>query len=294
MDAQRALLDELMGPQRDIPESQRREIKFDEPEIDKFWLVGMNPFDMFRNTPWSTRLPDIYRRAIGKEYGGEKSQPKEVLSQWAELPEKAKEKYGYEGQLYQFLDELVRNNDRTVMRARQAHEAKACEITDADAERLRAVESEISLLTKEAEAAGEEGDVDGSLSLMTRVEDLNKQKEAIIKPQDARVQKVLVCEVSGNVVQNTDVRIQEHYSGRIYLSWKGVRDKLAELRTKFNGKPPRPIPHYDWRKDPEFHPELRKHRRPRDRSPDSDRDRRRRRRRDDPPRDDRNRYYHRR
>lgn len=256
MDAQRALLDELMGPQRDVPESQRREIKFDDHEIDKFWLVGMQPFDMFRNTPWSTRLPDIYRRALGREWtGDEKAQPKEVLEQYAQLPAKAKERYGYEGNLFLFLDELVRTNDRAVQRARQAHEAKACEITDAEAEKLRSVEAEIAKLTKEAEAAGEQGDVDTSLSLMSKVEDLNKQRDAVIKPQDARIQKVLVCEVSGNVVQNTEVRIQEHYSGRIYLSWKAVRDKLAELRAKFNNKPPpRPILSYDWRADPDFFP----------------------------------------
>lgn len=265
MDAQRALLDELMGPQRDVPESQRREIKFDDREIDKFWLVGMQPFDMFRNTPWSTRLPDIYRRALGREWTGEeKAQPKEVLEQYAQLPAKAKERYGYEGSLYLFLDELVRTNDRAVQRARQAHEAKACEITDAEAEKLRSVEAEIAKLTKEAEAAGEQGDVDTSLSLMSKVEDLNKQREAVIKPQDARIQKVLVCEVSGNVVQNTEVRIQEHYSGRIYLSWKAVRDKLAELRTQFNNKPPpRPIPSYDWRADPDFFPSS-KRRQPQD------------------------------
>lgn len=248
MDAQRALLDELMGKQRDVPEAERRQIKFDDPEIDKLWLVGLQPFDMFKNTPWSSRVPEIYRRAVGREWTvGE--QPRDVIDQWQKLPAKAQEKYGYEWQLYVFLEELVRCSDRAVQRARQSHESKA---SDVDSARLRDLEAQILKVTREAEVS----DVDRSLSMMVRAEELRQAKDALIRPQ---IQKVLVCEVSGNVVQNTEVRIQEHYSGRIYLSWKAVRDKLAELKVKYNNKPPpRPLPRYDWRRDPEFFPRRRR------------------------------------
>lgn len=250
MEAQRALLDELMGKQRDVPEAQRRLIKFDDPDIDKLWLVGLQPFDMFRNTPWASRVPEIYRRAVGREWTAG-DQPRDVIEQWNKVPAKAQEKYGYEWTLYVFLEELVRCSDRTVQKARQAHESKA---GDVDAAKLRDLDAQIAQVTKEASIG--ESDVDRSLSMMARAEELRLAKDALLRPQ---VQKVLVCEVSGNVVQNTQVRIQEHYAGRIYLSWKAVRDKLAELKEKYNYKPPpRPIPRYDWRKDPEFFPRRRR------------------------------------
>eukprot|EP00635_Sarcinochrysidales_sp_CCMP3193_P007778 CAMPEP_0118915226 /NCGR_PEP_ID=MMETSP1166-20130328/15433_1 /TAXON_ID=1104430 /ORGANISM="Chrysoreinhardia sp, Strain CCMP3193" /LENGTH=436 /DNA_ID=CAMNT_0006854889 /DNA_START=106 /DNA_END=1417 /DNA_ORIENTATION=- len=246
----RALLDELMGSQRDLPESERREIRFDDPEIDKFWLVGLDPFSMFRNTPWATRLPEMYRRAVGRPWSGDperRERPRGVREVWAEVPEEAKLKYGYEGELLAFLEELIKTNDRAVQRARLAHEAKASEITDADAEKVKAFDFEIDALTKQAEVAGENGEIDVSLNFMAKVDDLQKRKALVFKPNDVRVQKVLVCEVSGNVVQNTPVRIQEHYQGRIYLSWKSVRDKYAELQAKFHGAaPPRPVPGYDY------------------------------------------------
>ena len=275
VDDQRALLDELMGTQRDIPEDKKREIRFDDKDIDKFWLVGLQPFDMFRNTPWSPKLPELYRRAVGRHWTGkEKEQPRHVLEQWAAVPEEAKVKYGYEGELYAFLEELVKTNDRTVQKARTNHEAKASEITDDDAAKLKSIEDDIDSYTKQAEAAGENGDIDVSLTYMSKVEELQKRKTLLFKPTDIRVQKVLVCEISGNVVQNTPVRIQEHYQGRIYLSWKAVREKHSELQKKFESKPPpRPVPYYDYRHDPDLGPSS-KPRSPHRTSRDEDRQRR--------------------
>ena len=65
MDEQRALLDQLMGSQRDIPDHKKREVHFYDREIDKFWLLGVQPFDLFRNTSWSPRLASIYRGSMG-------------------------------------------------------------------------------------------------------------------------------------------------------------------------------------------------------------------------------------
>ena len=53
---------------------------------------------------------------------------------------------------------------------------------------------------------------------------------------EEKTKKVLVCEVSGNVVQNTEIRIQEHYQGRLYLGWKKVRDRYALIKDKYKDK----------------------------------------------------------
>ena len=53
---------------------------------------------------------------------------------------------------------------------------------------------------------------------------------------EEKAKKSLVCEVSGNVVQNTEIRIQEHYQGRLYLGWKKVRDRYALIKDKYKDK----------------------------------------------------------
>lgn len=52
MDAQRALLDELMGAERDVPLTQRsnRQLHFTDPGVCKFELAGVCPNQLFTNT----------------------------------------------------------------------------------------------------------------------------------------------------------------------------------------------------------------------------------------------------
>ena len=52
MDAQRAMLDELMGKERNVPLTERtgRALKFSDPEICKYNLAGLCPYGLFRNT----------------------------------------------------------------------------------------------------------------------------------------------------------------------------------------------------------------------------------------------------
>ena len=83
MDAQRALLDQLMGSQRDVPDAEKKEVRYYCAEIDKLWLLGVQPFDLFRNTIWAAKLPAIYRNALGRDWGadGAVEQPLSVLSE---------------------------------------------------------------------------------------------------------------------------------------------------------------------------------------------------------------------
>ena len=37
-------------------------------------------------------------------------------------------------------------------------------------------------------------------------------------------------------MQNTEIRIQEHYQGRLYLGWKKVRDRYALIKDKYKDK----------------------------------------------------------
>ena len=237
MDEQRALLDQLMGSQRDIPDHKKREVHFYDREIDKFWLLGVQPFDLFRNTSWSPRLASIYRGSMGYDLQRSmgREQPLAVLPEWNALPQDKQDAYGYEHELCIFLEALIRSCDKNVEKARDAHERGATDVTPQEAQQLLDLETKIADIQKRSEAAVESGDVDTSLSLLAEVDQL-EQKKRQVGHMEEKTKKVLVCEVSGNVVQNTEIRIQEHYQGRLYLGWKKVRDRYALIKDKYKDK----------------------------------------------------------
>ncbi len=48
----RAMLDELMGKERNVPLDKRsnKRLRFDDPDICKYALAGLCPFGLFKNT----------------------------------------------------------------------------------------------------------------------------------------------------------------------------------------------------------------------------------------------------
>ena len=48
----RAMLDELMGKERNVPLDQRKgtDMKFNDPEVCKYALAGLCPYGLFKNT----------------------------------------------------------------------------------------------------------------------------------------------------------------------------------------------------------------------------------------------------
>ncbi len=51
-DAMRAMLDELMGKERNVPMDQRKgtDMRFNDPEVCKYALAGLCPYGLFKNT----------------------------------------------------------------------------------------------------------------------------------------------------------------------------------------------------------------------------------------------------
>lgn len=48
----RAMLDELMGKERNVPLDQRKgtDLRFNDPEVCKYALAGLCPYGLFKNT----------------------------------------------------------------------------------------------------------------------------------------------------------------------------------------------------------------------------------------------------
>jgi len=218
MDEQRKLLDQLMGKHRNADASVKvKERHFSDNDVCKFHLAGLCPYSLFQNTRSDLGFhpDDIEDDETCKE-------------EWDKLNEREKIKYGYEKQLMLFLRKLVQRCDERV--ERQKSRQIDAMITEGDVERAMLMEKQIKDLTASAEQLAEEGEIEQAQALMSQVERLKQAKEKIAAgPQGEK--RMIVCEVSGNLMSNTDneERIQAHFTGKMYIGWKKVRETLKQL-----------------------------------------------------------------
>lgn len=283
IDAQRAMLDALMGRDRNLGDEEKKNIKrhFSDAEICKYYLCGLCPYQLFKNTksdlgPYDKLLDD------------------KMKSQWEDTPQTEKDKYGYERDLLDFLADLVADLDRRVARNKAriekeeevelTEQGKLLEtLSDVDRTRLFDISKEMMALTTHARELGEDGKVDEAYRVMSQMDALKSERIAIEKklprpliPNDQK--KLVLCEVSGNFLSSTDSaeRLRAHFEGKQYKGWKAVRDKYEALLSK---NPPKGVKGYG----PDYKERSTSHRSSRERDRgrrERDRDRRDRSRRD--------------
>mmetsp|Transcript_40314 Transcript_40314/g.95794 ORF Transcript_40314/g.95794 Transcript_40314/m.95794 type:complete len:322 (+) Transcript_40314:134-1099(+) len=232
MDMTRALLDELMGKERDVPLDVRtnKARRFDDEDICKYDLCGLCPYSLFKNT----------RSDLGickwEVHGDE-----QVKEQWSKLEEKEKARYPYEHELMTELEQLVREMDRKIARAKDRAEKESAPrpLSEADKKALDDLDAKMKEALEKAEKLGEEGDVDGAQVFSQQAESLAKQKETQYRQLTQPERTMSVCEVCGVFINSTDneARRRDHLAGKQYLGWKAIREKLAELQKKLAGVP---------------------------------------------------------
>jgi len=233
MDSARALLDELMGKERDVPPEHKsnRVRKFHDDDICKYELCGLCPYSLFKNT----------RSDLGMckytDHGDES-----VKEQWAALDDKEKLKYPYQHELLSELEQLTREMDRKIQRAKDRAEKESAPrpLSDKDKEALEELDRKAKEALEKAEQLGEEGDVDGAQVFSLQAEAFAKQKEKELRHLTQPDRTMTVCDVCGVFINSTDneARRRDHLAGKQYLGWKAIREKLADLQTLLAGVPP--------------------------------------------------------
>ena len=78
-------------------------MKFSDDEIDKYWLCGLSPYDLFKNTRSDLGLWD-------------KIQDEKCKEEWDALPQEKKDEYGYEFELMMKLQSMVYDLDKSISR----------------------------------------------------------------------------------------------------------------------------------------------------------------------------------
>eukprot|EP00468_Gymnochlora_sp_CCMP2014_P005595 CAMPEP_0167746070 /NCGR_PEP_ID=MMETSP0110_2-20121227/3505_1 /TAXON_ID=629695 /ORGANISM="Gymnochlora sp., Strain CCMP2014" /LENGTH=342 /DNA_ID=CAMNT_0007630787 /DNA_START=995 /DNA_END=2025 /DNA_ORIENTATION=+ len=231
----------------------------------KFYLCGLCPYELFDQTK-----SDVGPHREGSEHDLRCKQ------EWESLTDEERKEYGYEYDLLEWLEELVKQCDERIeatrKRLKEKQEEKPPEkkLNEEEQEKVLKLTAQMDELIAEAEKLGEAGEVDKSLAVTEQVNSLKKQITDITQPIPLPLSNdrlMVVCEVSGNLLCSTDTedRKARHYAGRHYQGWIKAREKLKELRERVG---PRPA---DWK--PKRRKEFDRKRQDRDRDRDGDRKR---------------------
>ena len=247
LDAQRQLLDNLMGLERDVPYGQRRNVRitFSDPAVCKYLMVCDEcPHSLFSNTK-SDLGPCRYELC-----NAENHQILAARKEYRALDRAKRDEYGYEYDTWVFLRRLVADCDRRVSRNKQRIRAeeeglRPATLTEAEQERLRQIQDESDALSSEAQKLGDSGDSTKATEIMKRIAALDQERQQVIAGPQVQVgaseKKLVVCEVSANYMSTTDneERMAAHYAGKQYVGWKKLREKCKELSTM--GLKPAPV-----------------------------------------------------
>lgn len=240
-DAMRAMLDELMGKERNVPLDQRKgtDMRFNDPEVCKYALAGLCPYGLFKNTKsdlgvckYSVHDDDV--------------QWDVVKENWDNLSIKEKDRYGYERELMTLLNQLCRDMNRKIERQKERAiiESSARPLTAEDKARLEAIKGQEVDAMHRSQAMAEAGDVDGAMVCAQQAETYKKQHDTLHTQLTAPERVMTVCEVCGVFINSTDndQRRQDHLTGKQYLGWKAIRDEQTRLQEQLANQrlPPPP------------------------------------------------------
>ncbi|KAJ4785469.1 LUC7 related protein [Rhynchospora pubera] len=231
MDAQRALLDELMGAARNMTEDERksyREIKWDDREVCGPYMVRFCPHDLFVNT----------KSNLGP---CEKVHDLKLKESFEQSPRHDAFVPRFEADLAQFCEKLVTDLDKKVRRGRdrlaQELEVPTPPLSSEQSEQLSLIEEKIKKLLEQIEELGEAGKVDEAEALMRKVDGLNAEKTSIIQPNSkitALIQekKMELCEICGSFLVANDAadRAQSHVAGKQHIGYSMIRDFLSDYK----------------------------------------------------------------
>ncbi|XP_050225832.1 uncharacterized protein LOC126675262 [Mercurialis annua] len=230
MDLQRAMLDELMGADRNLTDEQRKdykEITWDSREVCPYYMARFCPHDLFVNTKSDLGPCDRIHDPKLKE-SFEKS------------PRRDRYQSKFESELAQRCEKLVMDLDRRVRRGRERlaqgeEPIPPPPLSGEKSEQLSVVEEKIKNLLGQVESLGEAGKVDEAQALMKKVDELNIEK-ILIQTQNDKVlvlpqeKKMALCEICGSFLVANDAaeRTQSHVAGKQHIGYGMVRDFITE------------------------------------------------------------------
>ncbi|EZG56758.1 LUC7 amine-terminal protein [Gregarina niphandrodes] len=215
-----ALLDSLLGADRnELPSAagvKRR--SFADPDVCKYYLVDFCPHDLFPNTRSHLGpCPRVHDEAMKEEY--KRSADKERYA------------VEFEEEMLAFLKQLVSSAEQKIQKANRRIDAPLPEnalLSDEQQQLINAMNDKITNLLKDAEIAGEKGDVEEVASITRQVQTLKREIERagslVYGSYMQREKSLRVCSICGAMqsVGDSMSRFESHVTGKLHLLHGGL------------------------------------------------------------------------
>lgn len=234
MDATRALLDQLMGPNRNrIQGDDSPATTWDDEKTCPWDLCGFCPHGLFKNTREDLgSCPLLHSPMLKAEFT---KQPENVRRRY-------KKKY------LRFLESLLSRGESRIARAKDRLEAKTPHSDPTSVRQRKQIadlEAEISILDREIENLGEQGKVRMAEDALKKMENLNKQlahlQEALVQhvkeeENKAEDEALIVCDVCGGLIkqEGDSKRYTAHQNGRLHTGYLKIRAEVESLKKELD------------------------------------------------------------
>lgn len=239
----RALLDELMGKERDVSLDKRsnKRLRYDDKEVCPYDLAGICPHGLFKNTKsdmgmcqFSVHKDHIEWPSISGEYEKQDDREKER----------------FDRRLIRVYENMIHEMDRKVSKQEERAERESAPRPIRPDDQIKL--DELTRRAKEAmdrsQKLGEEGDVDAALLNSEQAEMYTKQHDDLKARITAPERILTVCRVCGVFVHNGDEVMRErarqtgkipqpildHLSGKQYIGWRQIRLLFEKLQDRYN------------------------------------------------------------
>ncbi|KAF4706889.1 Luc7-like protein 3 [Perkinsus olseni] len=245
MEEARALLDQLMGRDRNVSAAEK--VKIEEKKINwmtqtrycPYFLLDFCPHDLFVNT----------KADMGPCNKEHCEYTKSRFEKWEDCAEKRAVVDKYSRELLSFLEYLETQLAHKIRRgkARVSAEIPDIEIPPQNKEQIDELKRRIHGIVKEAEELAEKGRIAESEKRMGQAEPLNsKIRELSGEKYMMMTRTEFVCDVCGVLVTlnendpKANVENHEHARGKQHQGWAKIRETISTLREKLlsNGPPP--------------------------------------------------------
>ncbi|CEM37946.1 unnamed protein product [Vitrella brassicaformis CCMP3155] len=229
MDEMRAMLDSLMGKDRNasINERKKKRSSFRDPEVCKWYLLDFCPHELFPNTKSDLGpCPNIHSDALREAFLAD--------------PEHDALQAQYEEDFAKVLQELVDQVEAKIKKGNQRIVAPIPEATlpEDKQQRVNELEARISDRLKKAEELAEEGRISECALFHQEIATYKDEIERIkATPFDSYIRKetqLRVCNVCGAMQSLADSmsRFESHVTGKQHMGYEKIRAYLAEIRKR--------------------------------------------------------------
>lgn len=224
MEDARELLNSLMGADRNLDPSLRKERKYTDSDFCRNYMVGLCPNELFSNT----------KIDLGKCKKVHDDDMMKVFEEDSDAPPHRKR---WRAELRAELMRLIEVVDRRIATNRMKISAASNstrELTDDQKKLVESMKEEMTQLLKQADEMGDEGKFEESKTLMKESDVLKRKIEDLEAHRYEKYRKEEICQICGVIVDTEEAAAMEtgrgwHENGKQHLGYKIIRDHLKVL-----------------------------------------------------------------